>query len=68
LRVGEEIFLAWPRGGLFRIALGDGREVAQSDLAQPVVAGPVAFGRRLILSSHDGTLLVVDRPKKPTGP
>ena len=50
------------QGGLMRIDLASGEEAAFVPLPQPVVAGPVPFGRRLVVSSYDGTLLVIDHP------
>jgi hypothetical protein len=55
-------FLLYPSGGIARVNLVDGTEAAFADLGQPAVAGPVAFGPRLVVSAHDGTLLVVNRP------
>jgi outer membrane protein assembly factor BamB/tetratricopeptide (TPR) repeat protein len=63
LRVGEEGLLLWQNGSLSLLELSDGQQRGKWDLDQPVVAGPVAFGERFILSSHDGTLLVVNRPQ-----
>ncbi|MCH8840869.1 MAG: PQQ-binding-like beta-propeller repeat protein [Planctomycetes bacterium] len=59
---GDAALILWQRGGLSRIRLQDGSESAHLELKQPTVAGPIAFGGRLILASSDGTLLVVDRP------
>ena len=59
---GENVFLLFPAGGLARIALGDGAEGAYAELSQPAIAGPVAFGPRLVVSAPDGTLLIVNRP------
>jgi outer membrane protein assembly factor BamB len=59
---GENAFLLFPAAGLARIALADGAEGAFAELGQPAVAGPVAFGPRLVVSAPDGTLLIVNRP------
>jgi hypothetical protein len=59
---GPSIFVLSRNGGIARINLADGAEAAYSDFAEPAVAGPVAFGPRLVISAHDGTLLVVNRP------
>jgi len=48
---------------LSRFSLQDGTETAHIVLDEPVVAGPVLFGKRFVLSSHDGALLMVDRPE-----
>jgi len=50
-------------GRLSQFALQDGNETAHLVLDEPVVAGLVPFGNRFILSSYDGTLLIVDRPE-----
>ncbi|NOY42428.1 MAG: PQQ-binding-like beta-propeller repeat protein [Planctomycetes bacterium] len=61
--VGEaSLFVAWQSGGLSRIASADGAEKSHAPLEHPVAAGPVVLGNRFIVSSPNGTLLVVDRP------
>ncbi|NOZ40947.1 MAG: PQQ-binding-like beta-propeller repeat protein [Planctomycetes bacterium] len=57
-----KLVLLWQQGGLSKINLSGGEEVAYVPLPQPVVAGPVPFGKRLVVSAYDGTLLVVDYP------
>lgn len=59
---GSEVTLLSQQGVLSRVSIADGQQLAQRPLPQPVVAGPVAFGSRWIVTSHDGTLLVVDQP------
>ena len=49
-------------GSIERVALADGAEAAHAEFGQPAVAGPVAFGPRLVVAAADGTLLVLDRP------
>ena len=56
------LYVAWQPGGLSKVSSADGAEAAHLQLETPVVAGPVALGKRFILTSPDGTLLVVDRP------
>ncbi|NOY29145.1 MAG: PQQ-binding-like beta-propeller repeat protein [Planctomycetes bacterium] len=56
------VLLLWQEGGISRLDLSDGTEANHVALDHPVVAGPVPFGNRLVLSSYDGTLLVVERP------
>jgi outer membrane protein assembly factor BamB len=68
LGMGAEVLLPWQDGSLSLVELSGGQQRAKWNLAQPVVTGPVAFGRRLVLSSHDGTLLVVDRPQAAENP
>ena len=57
------IELLWQTGGISRLQIADGAEVAFVPLPQPVVAGPVPFGRRLVVSAYDGTLLIVNHPE-----
>jgi len=60
---GEDtLFIAWQSGGLSKLSSADGVETGHIQLESPVVAGPVALGKRFILSSPNGTLFVVDRP------
>ncbi|HUY36521.1 MAG TPA: PQQ-binding-like beta-propeller repeat protein [Pirellulales bacterium] len=54
--------LAAMGGVVYRIGAENGAELAQVDIGEPLAAGPVALGRRLLLSGHDGTLLVVAGP------
>ena len=56
------LIVLWQQGGLSRLQLTDGEEAAYVPLPQPVVAGPIPFGNRWVVSSSDGTLLIVDRP------
>jgi len=56
------LVMLWQEGGLSRLQNSSGTEVAYVPLPQPVVAGPAVFGQRLVVSSYDGTLLIVDRP------
>lgn len=50
-------------GGISRVDLASGEESSFTPLPQPVVAGPVPFGRRLVVSAYDGTLLVINHPE-----
>jgi len=59
---GDTVFVLWQEGGISRLSLSAGTESQHVSLDHPVVAGPVAFGNRLVLSSYDGALLVVERP------
>jgi outer membrane protein assembly factor BamB len=59
---GQSAFLLYPEGAIVRVNLADGTEAGLAELDQPAVAGPVVFGPRLVVSAHDGTLLVVNRP------
>ena len=58
----ESAWVAWQQGHVTEINVSDGSEVAHVEFEQPVTSGPVPFGRRLVLSTSDGTLLVINRP------
>jgi outer membrane protein assembly factor BamB len=51
-------------GALFRIDAATGETVAEVHLGQPLASGPAAFGPRVVVAGHDGTLLVVAPPEK----
>jgi len=51
--------LATQNGVVYRIAAESGAELAKIEIGEPLAAGPVALGQRLLLTGHDGTLLVV---------
>lgn len=57
------IELLWQAGGISHLNLADGKESSFIPLPQPVVAGPVPFGKRLVVSAYDGTLLIVNHPE-----
>ena len=59
---GNNLFVLWQQGILSRINLEDGTEAGHVKLSQPTTTGPVAFGKRLVVSALDGTLLVIERP------
>jgi hypothetical protein len=54
--------LAFRQGVLERRSLADGKVAAQLDVEHPLAAGPVILINRVVLTAHDGTLLVVDEP------
>jgi outer membrane protein assembly factor BamB/tetratricopeptide (TPR) repeat protein len=68
LQVDEEVLLLWQDGSLTLVELTTGKQRVKLNLDQPIVAGPVAFGKRVLLSTHDGTLLVVNLPQPEEGP
>jgi outer membrane protein assembly factor BamB len=59
---GAAVLLLVPSAGVARVSLADGAEQGWAELGQPALAGPVAFGPRLVASAADGTILVVNRP------
>lgn len=62
LGVEGGLLLAFRKGVLERRELADGKVAATLDVAHPLAAGPVPFRGRIVLTTHDGTLLVVDQP------
>jgi len=59
--VGDEVLLLWREGALSRIRLADGSETAHLLLDESIVAGPIPVGEQWLLTSADGTLLMIDR-------
>jgi hypothetical protein len=59
LRVNNNLVLASLPGTVWMISGQDGKELAKVDAGEPLGAGPVGFGTRLLLSAADGTLLVI---------
>jgi outer membrane protein assembly factor BamB len=62
LAVPDGVLLAYRKGVLERRSLSDGKSLAAVDIGQPIATGPVEFLQRFMLTSNDGTLLVVDKP------
>jgi hypothetical protein len=62
LSTEDDVLVTYKKGIMERRAMGDGAAVAAKDLEHPLTSGPVRFQQRLVLSAHDGTLLVVDGP------
>lgn len=59
---GGAVTLVWQQSGLSQVDLANGAESGYSEMPQPVVMGPSAFGKRLLLTTADGALLILDRP------
>ncbi len=57
------LLIAWQLHGVSLLDAANGQERAHVPLGQAVVAGPVPFGRRLVLAASDGTLLIVNQPE-----
>jgi len=49
-------------GRLLRLELASGEELGLIDVGEPVAAGPIAMGERLLLASKGGSLLLVAKP------
>ena len=64
LRGNGNLVLASLSGTVWMISAQDGKELAKVDVGEPLGAGPVAFGTRLLLSAADGTLLVIGALQK----
>jgi len=62
LVVADELLIAYRSGVLERRSLVDGRSLASKNMTVPLTAGPALFLTRIVLASHDGTVLIVDRP------
>jgi hypothetical protein len=62
LAQGDSVLIAYRSGVVQRRATADGEVLATIDVEHPLAAGPVQFSQRLILTAHDGTLLVIDQP------
>lgn len=59
---GDEVLLAYKEGILERRSLADGQVAGSVGVEQPLAAGPVKFLERVVLATHDGSLLVVPQP------
>jgi outer membrane protein assembly factor BamB len=58
---GDTVFVAGTRGRLIVLAAGDGRTLAERNLAAPVWDGLAAAYGRLFVSAHDGKLICLGR-------
>ncbi|QDU56508.1 outer membrane protein assembly factor BamB family protein [Aeoliella mucimassa] len=59
---GGSMIVAAQDGTILRINLADGSIAGRADAGEPIAAGPVKLGNRLVVSARDGSLLVVDAP------
>lgn len=62
LAVDDALLLTTKSGQVCRLKLASGEETGAIDVGEPIAAGPVAFGRRLLLAAKGGALLVVASP------
>lgn len=62
LAAGNDVFVAYRDGTLERRSLSDGQVVGSVNVEQPLAAGPVEFLDRIVLTTHDGSLLVIPQP------
>jgi hypothetical protein len=62
LEHGNEFTLATSDGVVARIDLATGEVRKKVDLEQPLAGGPIASGANLILSSPDGSLILIKAP------
>jgi hypothetical protein len=64
---GDFVF-ALREGSVVRIAGASGQQVAEAKIGEPLGAGPVAFGKRLLLPGSDGALHVIATPSAVAAP
>jgi len=62
LAVEGNVLIAYRAGILERRNLKDGSPQGALDVEHPLATGPAQFNGRILLTAHDGTLLVVDQP------
>jgi outer membrane protein assembly factor BamB len=62
LTSGNGLLLAYRNGVLERRELSNGQLAGRLDVEHPLAAGPVRLTDRIVLTAHDGTLLVVEQP------
>jgi outer membrane protein assembly factor BamB len=58
----DGILLTYRKGIIERRAAADGKPLATLNVEQPLATSPVAFMQRLVATTADGTILVVDKP------
>lgn len=56
------VLLTTKSGQVCRLNLASGEETGAVDVGEPIAAGPVALGKRLLLAAKGGALLVVASP------
>lgn len=59
LATDDGLLLSTMTGQIYRLDAASGNELASVDVGEPLAAGPVAFGERLLLAGYGGTLMVV---------
>ncbi|MGD9636451.1 MAG: PQQ-binding-like beta-propeller repeat protein, partial [Pirellulales bacterium] len=62
LELNGEVLLAYKKGTLERRSLSDGQVAESLDVEQPLATGPVRFLDRIVVATHDGSLLVLQQP------
>ena len=62
LEVAGDFVFALREGSVVRIAGATGALVAEAKIGEPLGAGPIAFGPRLLLPGGDGALHVIQTP------
>lgn len=62
LATDNGVLLTYRKGILEHRGIADGQPVGSLDVEHPLSAGPVRFMDRIVLTAHDGTLLVVQQP------
>jgi hypothetical protein len=56
---GQDYLFSARGGAVWRIAGDSGQLVQQMELGEPIDSGPVAFGPRMVLCGHDGSVHIV---------
>jgi hypothetical protein len=62
LKTDQGILIAYRKGILESRGLADGKPTRAVDLEQPLATGPVRYLNHVVLSAHDGTLIVANEP------
>ncbi len=62
LATDGSLLVTYRKGILERRGLSDGQSTGRLDVENPLATGPVRFMDRIVLTTHDGTLLVVEQP------
>lgn len=60
---GETLVVASEDGNVVQFALADGSETGRIHAGEPIVAGPVLFNGRLVVSARDASLIVLESPE-----
>jgi hypothetical protein len=62
LEVDGGFLFSLREGSVVRLAVATGEQVAETKIGEPLGAGPVAFGARLLLPGSDGALHIIRMP------
>lgn len=62
LKTDQGVLIAYRKGIVELRGLADGKPIRAVDLQQPLATGPVRYLNHIVLSTHDGTLVVANEP------